>query len=76
MYAGAAVVYRRVSYKCPMNNSSKRKPPKRAKEDRKVSRYRRLLSWLAQEIMRQKEGKKATPRQHKIRCMLMKDVCI
>ena len=74
VYAAAAVVHRRVTGRRPGTNSSKRKPPKKRREDHKVSHYRRLLNWLAQEIMRQKEGKKATPRQHKIRRTLMKVV--
>ena len=74
MYAGVAVVHGMVTARCPVTNSSKRKPPKKPREDRKVSHYRRLLSWLAKEIMRQKEGKKATTRQHKIRRTLTKVV--
>jgi len=58
--AGSVVVCRRMGFQSPNPKSKKPGRPRKAREDRKVSHYRRLLSWLAQEIQRQQDGKKAT----------------
>jgi len=72
--AGSAVVCRRMGFQSPNPKSKKPGRPHKAREDRKVSHYRCLLSWLAQEIQRQQDGKKATKRQGHIRRVLTKVV--
>ena len=58
--AGSVVVCRRMGIQSPNPKSKKHGKPRKAREDRKVSHYRCLLSWLAQEIQRQQDGTKAT----------------
>ena len=80
VYTSAVVVYNRVQNGTlrkpyPQNRTlrrKKRQPTER--NERKVSHYRRMLSWISQEVQRQQEGKRATKRQQKIRRTLMKVV--
>ena len=69
VYGGAVLVTRKLGIKSP--SSSSQKPPagrRRPKGSRAtITHYRRLISWLDQEVKRQKSSGKATPRQHKIR---------
>ena len=72
--AGSVVVSRQVGVQGRHLNANPAKRQRRAREDKKVSHYRRLLSWIAQEIKRQEEGIRATNKQRRIRRVLQKVV--
>ena len=68
VYGGAVLVTRKPRIKSPSLHS--RKPPAgrwRPKGNRAtITHYRRLISWLNQEVKRQKSSGKTTPHQHQM----------
>ena len=76
VYGGAILVTRKLGIKSPSSSSQKlpagRWHPKGGRAT--ITHYRHLISWLDQEVERQKSSGKATPHQHKIRRILSKVV--